>query len=100
MTRSYLPIACSLPIRDAASQVGEWTDLHQQVISAEETTDGLVVTYPADLADAVEDLVARESACCAWLSLSTIRTDDGVQVTLASDDPDAGLVIRELAVGS
>jgi len=80
--------------------VGEWTDLHQRVISTTETSDGLVVTYPADMAEVVEDLVGRESACCGWLSLSTIRTDQGIEVTLASDNPDAGPVIRELAIGS
>lgn len=97
MTRKLEPIACSLPLREAASQVGEWTDLHRHALSYDEMDGGVAVTYPIEMADLVEDLVAREAACCAWLSLETARTSKGIRVELASDNPEALPVIEVLA---
>lgn len=90
------PIACSLPLREAAKQAGEWTDLHSQTVASEPIDGGHVVEYPIELADQVEDLVAREAACCAWLSLSTSRKPRTIRLELHSDNPDAGPVIKAL----
>ncbi|MFV1962721.1 MAG: hypothetical protein ACC658_12930 [Acidimicrobiia bacterium] len=97
MSNSHDPIACSLPLREAASQALEWTDLHRHVVSTEQLPGGLAVTYRTEVADVVEELVAREASCCRWLSLSTSRNADGIKVELASDNPDAWPVIQLLA---
>ena len=96
MTQRFEPIACSLPLRDAASQAGEWTDLSGKAVSFERIPGGLQVRYPLELADQVEDLVSREAACCAWLSLTTERTYEAIEVTLTSENPDSGPVIEAL----
>lgn len=90
------PIACSLPLREAAEQAGEWTDLQGQALAYEEIAGGVTVRYPGEIADRVESLVEREAACCAWLSLETERSSDTIVVRLTSDNPDAGPVIRAL----
>ena len=91
------PIACSLPLRDAATQAVEWTDLHRHALRSEEIPGGVAVTYPADMAETVEDLAEREARCCAWLDISTESVNDGIRLELASDHPDAGPVIALLA---
>lgn len=97
MSGSHEPIACSLPLREAASQAAEWTDLHDHVIGTERLPNGIAVTYDVEMARAVEDLVAREAACCAWLTLSTSMCREGIRVEMASDNPEAQPVIEALA---
>lgn len=75
----------------------EWTDLHREAVARERTARGVAVTYRSGVADEVEDLVRRESACCAWLSLTTSRDDRGIRVLIESDNPDALPVIEHLA---
>lgn len=97
MTYAKEPIACGLPLREAASQALEWTDLHKQALSREEIPHGYAVTYPEEMADVVEDLAQRESKCCGWLSIVTSRTAEGIRLELASDHPDAAPVLALLA---
>lgn len=96
MSQRDEPIACSLPLREAAEQAGEWSDLQNHALSYEPISGGVVVTYPGQMADRVERLVEREAACCAWLSLATTRSSDDIVVSLTSENPDAGPVIRAL----
>lgn len=96
MGQRFEPIACSLPLRDAAEQAGEWTDLFGHAVSYDRLADGIEVSYPLRLADQVEDLVSREAACCAWLNLDTTRTDDAIRVRLTSENPDSAPVIEAL----
>lgn len=96
MGEKFEPIACSLPVREAAKQAGEWHDLHGRAKTVEKIEDGVSVVYPLELASQVEDLVAREAACCAWLSLETEQDDLGIRVRLTSADPDAWRVIEAL----
>lgn len=97
MSHTPGPIACSLPLRDAATQAFEWRDLQTYALAWEPIDQGVAVTYPLAMADAVADLVAREAACCSWLHLS-MTTDDGiVRLELCSDHPDAAPVIALLA---
>lgn len=96
MSNHFEPIACSLPLREAARQAGEWHELQGRALRLENLQDGISVVYPLDLAEMVEDLVAREAACCAWLSLETRRESDGIRVRLTSPDPVARPVIEAL----
>ncbi len=96
MSQRFEPIACSLPLREAAAQAGEWHELQGRALRVERVEDGLSVVYPLDLAAQVEGLVAREAACCAWLTLETRRESEGIQVSLTSTNPDARPVIEAL----
>lgn len=97
MTQRREPVACSLPLTDAASQAGEWIELHRRAVRSEEIPNGFAVTYPRDMAETVQDLAEREARCCAWLDISTTMVTDGIRLELASDHPDAGPVIALLA---
>lgn len=96
MSERFEPIACSLPLREASSQAGEWHELGGRAIRVERVEDGISVVYPLEMTAQVKDLVAREAACCAWLSLETRRHNEGIQVRLTSPDPDAQHVIEGL----
>jgi hypothetical protein len=91
------PVACSLTTADAARQALEWTDLRRHAITIEARAGGAAMTFALDLADDVEDLAAREAACCAFLSITTNRMADVVRLEITSDDPDAHTVIEALA---
>ena len=96
MSQGFEPIACSLPLRDAAEQAGEWNDLFGHAVGFHEVPGGIHVRYPLELAEQVENLVAREQACCAWLTLESSRSDGEVHVTLTSANPESGPVIQAL----
>lgn len=96
MSQKDEPIACSLPLREAANQAGEWQELHGRALRAEKLEDGVSIVYPLELAGQVEDLVSREAACCAWLSLETRYEHEGLRVLLRSSNPDAQPVIEAL----
>lgn len=96
MSQEFEPIACSLPLREAASQAGEWHELHGCALSVEEVEQGISVVYPIELATQVEHLVAREAACCEWLSLDTQIEGRGIRVQLTSANPEARQVIEAL----
>ncbi|HZJ27543.1 MAG TPA: hypothetical protein VFF40_11140 [Acidimicrobiia bacterium] len=97
MTHAHEPIACSLPTPDAAGQVDEWADLRRDALTRERLERGVAMTFGIDAADRVEDLAAREAACCGFLSIATTRTAETVRLEITSDDPDAAPVIEALA---
>lgn len=96
MSKDFEPIACSLPLREAAKQAGEWHDLSGRALLIEEIDGGLSVVYPSHMTSEVEDLVAREAACCAWLSIETSPTEEGIRIDVTSSNPDARPVIEAL----
>jgi hypothetical protein len=96
MGQRFEPIACSLPLRDAAKQAGEWTDLHNRIVRFESKDGRYVVEYPIAIAEEVENLVAREASCCAWLTISTSRQSETIRLELESENPDARPVIEAL----
>ena len=96
MRQDFEPIACSLPLWDAAKQAGEWHELSDRALDVETIDGGVSVLYPSDLTHQVRDLVAREAACCAWLSIETSPTEEGIRVKVTSSNPDARPVIEAL----
>ena len=98
MGRSFEPIACSLPARDASDQVGEWHDLTSKTLTKQRISQGYEVTFSASEAGLVEDLARRESACCGFLEITTERFDGGIRLLMTSDNPDA-LPVIDLLVG-
>ena len=94
---SYQPIVCTLTTKDAASQALDWATLGRAARFSESIPGGVAITFPADRAADVEDLAAREAACCGFLSLTIDNDGDVVRLTITSDNPDAVPVIDVLA---
>lgn len=91
------PIACTLTNKEAAQQVLEWGDLQHRAAGVSPLDDGVRMTFPAAMFDEVEDLARRESACCAFLTITTSVVDDVLTLDISSDNPDAMPVIHALA---
>ena len=97
MTHSTEPLACSLANDNAAQQALEWADLGRHAVATERLEGEVAMTFRIDLADAVEELAAREAECCGFLSLATTRNANTMRLEITSDHPDAYLVIEALA---
>lgn len=97
MTASEEPLACSLPLREAATQTLEWVELHEHALSRKRIPDGYRLSYPVEMAEIVEDLAKREAKCCGWLRIATQRSPEGITLEIASDHPHAGPVLDVLA---
>ena len=93
---SYEPIACKLADADASRQALEWSDLRNHAVATEQLEHGVALTLELELADAIDDLAAREAVCCSFLSIATTRTAEHVRATIESENPDALPVIEAL----
>ena len=98
MTRRRIPIACTLSPADMTSQAAEWAELRERAQRITRVSNGVEMTFPAELADTVEDLAAREATCCAFLTITTTRGSDEIGVWITSADPD-GRPVAELLAG-
>ena len=96
MPSEPVPIACTLTPTGAAAQLAEWTALNERSSGSEPIPGGRRLWFPVELAATVEDLAAREAACCAFLTIETVRVDDHVRVDITADDPTAAPVIDAL----
>ena len=96
MTTSKKPIACSLTTTDATEQLNEWEELHRHVLRTETLDGGAALIFEVALAERVEDLAAREAACCGFLSITTRRAGEELRLEVTSDDSDAAPVIALL----
>ena len=90
-------LACSLPTRQASQQLGEWSVLQGKAVAVTAVTDGVRMTFPADIADEVEDLARREEACCSFLSIAVHRGTGTVVLEVTSPVPEALPLISMLA---
>ena len=99
MERDTTPVACTLSLTDQASQALEWRDLVARALTTERTSSGATLRFPLHLRDEVEDLAARESACCGFLSIGTSLEDDEVVLAVGSELAEAQPVI-DVIVGA
>ena len=97
MSPEPVPIACTLTPSAAVDQALEWADLRQHTASADAVPGGARMVFPAALETRVADLVRRESACCAFLEITTTVDGDQLIVAVTSTNPDALPVISHLA---
>ena len=81
---------------EAARQGLEWTDLQDNALSIERVPEGAAMVFGIELADRIDDLSAREAACCAFLSITTTRTQDTVRLEITSANPDGRPIIDAL----
>lgn len=97
MDRKLIPVACTLTEEGAVTQAAEWADLVRHATTAERVDGGAELDFGLDLTARVKDLADREATCCAFLSITTTRTDDGVRLRITAEDPEAWPLIEGLA---
>ncbi|MBN8742562.1 MAG: hypothetical protein BGP24_07655 [Lysobacterales bacterium 69-70] len=81
------PIACSLDAGDFRDRLA-WIAAVNRDHLVSERRDGqrLVLTYRPDALQSVRDLVAKESACCAFLAFDLTERADVVRLTVSVPD--------------
>lgn len=92
-----MPIACTLTAGAAQVQVLEWAGLQARATDVSSIEGGVRMTFPASMAESVEDLARRERACCAFLNIATSTVDDKLLLEISTDDPEALPVIHAVA---
>ena len=92
-----IPIACTLTTEAATEQALEWVDLQDRATEVAALEGGVRMTFPASMVDDVEDLARRESACCAFLTISSSVIDEVLTLDISSQSPEALPVISALA---
>lgn len=91
------PVVCTLTTKARARQQLEWGDLAALALSRTHLTDGIHTTFPLALRAHVEDLAARENACCgSWLA-TRVWTDDVVHLELTTRATEGLQLIRSIA---
>jgi hypothetical protein len=96
MERNLIPVACTLTDTAATAQAVEWTDLVEQAINTERVDGGAVLTFDPDLQARVQDLADREALCCAFLTITTERTEQGFRLEITAPDPEAHSLIESM----
>ena len=96
MDQPRTPIACTLPPTDAARQGLEWIDLARESSVSQPLPNGWALEFPASQLSAVEDLVKREAACCAFLSFQLTHDDESIRLEVTTENPAAEPMIASL----
>ncbi len=95
--RKLIPVACTLEQQIATDQLAEWTELRAQASEVSLVSGVATLRLPYELRDAIDDLVAREQSCCAFLDITTTVDGESIAVRIASDDPDAAPIVAMFA---
>lgn len=82
-------IACSLTHDQAMDQLGEWADLVDDAIESSRSAGHLTAVLPIAERGRVEDLAARERACCSFLHIGVSVDEADATVTVTVDSPSA-----------
>lgn len=90
------PITCSLTTIEAAHQAVGWRRLGQAARAVVVQEGRLTATFPIEAAADIESLVAREAACCSFLSIAASDLGDMVRLDISSSRPEAGPLIEAL----
>lgn len=87
MTDPQPPIACSLDAGDFRDRLAWIAAVNRDhLVDARRDGRRLVLTYRPDAAPRVRDLVAKESACCAFLAFDLAEEADAVRLTVSIPD--------------
>lgn len=90
-----LAISCTLDVPDFKERVVSIRDLaSRHLLSSQREPLTLRLTYAAEALPEVEELVAKESDCCAFLDFD-IRAGDQIEVTITAPES-AALAAEEL----
>lgn len=104
MTDRPTPIACSLDaddFRDRMAWIGALN--RQHLADARRYGHQLVLTYGMTALPRVRDLMAKESACCAFLAFDLTEVTDGVRLTVCVPEQlggDAELLLAPFQSGT
>ncbi len=91
-------IRCTLDTDRREAQTLEWSDLIDVALETEATSNGVVSTYPIMLASQIEDLAARENACCgSWLTIVSSRTEEAIRLEVTTTHSEGLETIKALA---
>lgn len=81
---SWIPSACTLPTADRPARVAEFEDLFRNAVRSIERSgpDLLRLHLVGDETTRrdVEDLIARESACCSFFTFELTSQQDGARL--------------------
>jgi len=97
IAKTGIPVACTLTTKEAAGQTLEWSDLQARATRIAPLDRGARMTFSASVLDDVEDLIRRERACCAFLTLDTSLNGNLLTLDITSESPDGLAVIQSLA---
>lgn len=88
-------LACALEGDDMAGRLAEWQAVGGQATGRSATENGIRLTFSSVDLRAMADLVAREQACCSFLSFTIASTPVGATLDI-SGPPDARPMIAAL----
>jgi hypothetical protein len=93
MPQDPQPLACSLPSDAMASRIAWLKDLKSRSL-LDHWRDGgsLHLLFASDARRDVEDLVAKESACCGFLAFAVSDTARAVHLTVTPPREAAGFI--------
>ncbi len=80
-------IACTLSAGQMEAQLAEWADLADAAVSVTRDRGHLRLVLPICARERVEDLAARERACCSFLRIAVEDDDHSGTVTVTVDSP-------------
>ena len=80
-------VACSLTHDQAMDQLGEWADLADDAIESTRRDGHLRAVLPISERARVDDLAARERACCSFLDIGVSTDEAAGTVTVTVDSP-------------
>ena len=69
--------ACALPDAGLTQRMASWREVAEHVVSRRTSPGRVVSTYPAEMRQRVETLIAAEAECCPFLSFE-VRGDDAL----------------------
>lgn len=91
-------LTCTLDATAQSHRRLEWADLCALALSSERVTNGVVSTFPLELADDVVDLATREGTCCSsWLTATTQRVGSVIRLSITSEDCNGQATIHRIA---
>lgn len=82
---SWVPEACTLPTAEQVPRAEEFRELfvRERPVPARPSPGLLRLAFGAAAEAAVRDLIARESACCAFFDFTVTVRDGGVVLDIA-----------------
>lgn len=91
-------LICTLTDEGRADRMLEWADLQAVALSSERLTEGVASTFRVELADEIEDLVAREAGCCgSWLDATIVSVDTVLRLEVTSSNPEGQVAIHRFS---
>lgn len=89
---------CALTVDQGKKRTIEWSDIAALALRTERRSGGLTATFPAELANQLQDLADKEMQCCgSWLSVAITYHGDVVQLDLTTTSPDGQALIMGMA---